>query len=484
MTPTRAELEAAALQVAELERRRKAWPLAYARYWHNDPPRTSQRDALLPIMEEGVQLLAVLGGNRAGKSKLLADWLVANALGRDFCIQDKTVGAVYPVKRWMALNGYPERMIGLGPAPVWVGSPTFAAACEQIRPHIARAMPIGTKFTSWEDKASQAEAKAPNGGMVISKAYRQYDMDDQTWEGSAIRALGLDEQPNKKQNMEAGFSRLVDYGGCAMSALTHLRGPGDWFAKDIIARPPPWARVRYIWGEDNPHIPQDRLALMLSTMPAWQRAARARGEVVSPEGQCYDFRRSVHVIDPFFIPTTWTRWMGIDWGGRAPHVVWAAEGPDGTLYVYREVAPRRETHEPAIHTPKLLAMAKEQENGDESLGHCSVYRVADSEDPGSIQLAWEAGMMMEAAEKPAGSVNLGIELVNRLLQDVDPMTLEPVKPRIYVFNTCPVLIEELEGMRWADVREGQEPRPDPSCPDHGPDALRYLVQYRQRLGFR
>jgi phage terminase large subunit len=46
----------------------------------------------------------------------------------------------------------------------------------------------------------------------------------------------------------------------------------------------------------------------------------------------------VHVIDPFEIPETWSRFWGIDFGYRNPMVVgmWAQDPKTGRLYCYRE----------------------------------------------------------------------------------------------------------------------------------------------------
>ena len=67
-------------------------------------------------------------------------------------------------------------------------------------------------------------------------------------------------------------------------------------------------------------------------------------------------------------------------------------------------------------------------------------------------------------------------------------------PRVRFFRGCvPVLREELEGLRWdgpkpgrdpSEHRPGKAPRPRPGDPDHGVDALRYIVLMRREMGFR
>ncbi len=466
--------------LAELKRRQEAYPLAYARLWHHETPRTSQRRALSVSSEEGALLTLILGGNRTGKSEVAAMWAIATAAGRDAVHRDPG-GPVRWVERWLQANDLPADLIPPGPGRVWVASPPFASAVEQIRPKLARWAPAGTRPRAWTHKGGEGELHLPGGGVVVSKAYRQFQADPQSWEGASIRGLVLDEQPASYANLSAGFARLVDTRGRALCALTPLRGTADWLYRDVVHPAPDWLRVAHLHGEDNPHIPQDRRELMLSAAPDWQRASRDRGAFTQPEGRVYPFERGVHVVEPFDIPPDWVRWMGIDWGGRAPHVVWAAEDPQGNLWVYRELAPRRDTNEPAIPARRLLAWSRDLEAGDEG---ATVYRVADCADPGAIQEAAEMGWWVSPSQKGQGSVLAGISLLEALLSPTDPLTLAPQEPRMHVFVTCPVLAEELISYRWSEARAGQSPRPDPTCADHGADALRYLVRHRQALGFR
>lgn len=504
MSLTPAALTEARFLLMERERRRKAYPLGYAELW--DSPNTSQRRAMLLDYTRGLdgklpRLTAIFGGNRTGKSEGLAMWCVAQAAGRDAYI-DEARGRVEWVRMWLARNGLPEAMIPLGPSRVWVGSPAFQPACEQIRPKLWRWAPHGTRRVRW-DQPVEAELRIPAGppgalGVLVSKAYKQFDQDNQTWEGANIRAMGFDEEPNSHANLLAGLSRLIDQDGRAMMALTHLRGTSDWLITEIVKKAPAWFRSCYLDGADNPHIPAEARLELLAMFPPWQRAARARGEIVDPEGAVFSFSRGVHVVPPFEPPAHWTRFRSTDWGGRAPHVTWTAEVaelytlPDGRelrsgdLVTYREVAPRRDTRQPAVSTSALLEMVRDAEKGSpEASGEGGiVYGVADSEDPGAIVEANAAGFPTDPATKGAGSVAKGLELVEALLQTIDPITLEPCRPRLYVTEDCPVLIGEAEGLRWAEPRPGREPEPDKRCPDHGPDTWRYMAVYRQQQGFR
>lgn len=464
------------------DRRRQA-PLAYSRLWHS--AQTSQRTALLPLVVAGILMLAIVGGNRTGKSELAIQYAVACAAGRDAYV-DTPRGRFYWVREWLRTNELPEELIPLGPGRVWVGSPTYGSAVEQIRPKLKTWCPDGTEFRSWDSKTAEAEAQLPNGGAVVSKAYSAYDANPQSWEGANVRACVLDEQPNSRENLTAAMSRLIDQRGQLIIALTHLRGKQDWFYKDLLAKGETWLAIQRLWGEDNPWIPQDRRAMFIASVPAWQRASRDRGETTSPEGRIYPwFDRATHVVDRFPVPPDWRRWVGIDWGGRTAHIVWAAEAPTGKLYVYRELAIRRSTVEPACSDQQLVAEARRLE-ADAGEAHLGYDRVADCESPGAIEEAWEQGYLCTPIEKFDGSVKFGIELVDAMLCTADPVSFATrIEPRIYLLRgAAPVLEEELECYVWADTREGQKPKPSAGCSDHGCDALRYLVQYRDMMGGR
>lgn len=476
----RADLERAAAAALELQRRRREHPLRYAVLWDQPEPRTSQRRAFADALAGGVTGLLLLGGNGTGKTWCAAVWALVMAQGADHV----------DVVAWATLNGLDISGLPVGPGRVWVASETFAAAKEQIRVHLRDLAPAGSTYRKW-DADDEAELHLPGGGVIVSKAYRQYVQNTQTWEGAQIRAVVFDEEPPSPEAMSAAWSRTRSLKTPGLPdppprwfwlcALTPLRGK-NWFYRTFVAQQHQGTVVRWLHGADNPHLDQRQRQAILAAAAAWQRAARDRGEFSAPEGRIYGaFDRAAHEVEPFALPVEWVRWQGIDWGSRTGHIVWAAESPQGDLYVYRELAVRRSALEPAVPTSRLLLEAREAEGGD--YRDCLTYRVADSEDPGAIIEAAQQGLLVEGARKGAGSVTAGITLVEALLATVDPITLEPCRPRLRFFrNACPVLVEELEGYRWARVSEGAEPRPDPTCADHGPDALRYLVQYRHGLG--
>lgn len=483
------------LLLAQKKARLARHPLAYAVAWHQEAPRTSQRTALHLAMP-GHLMTLILGGNRTGKSEIMAQWGLANAAGRDAYI-DTPAGRRYWVREWMKANDLPEEMIPEGPGTVWFGSPSFGASLEQIRPKLTSLAPVGTAGNQWTQSkearlflpvSGDSEGKAGtadrNGGVLVSKAYKQYDQDPQSWEGANVRAICLDEQPTTYACIAAALSRLVDQRGRLFMALTPLRGK-DWLYQILVLAAPEWLRVYTLHGADNPHIPQDMRRMMLAAMPEWQRQSRDVGAFCSPEGACYSFDRGAHVIPRMPIPSEWPRFMSVDWGVKNPSACWLALRPDGALVVYREVAIRKKATEPQVPTDVFLQILADAVSGTPEGGRqVVVYGVADSADPDAIARASSFGFTLSPALKGDGSVRKGIELVEARLCTVHPTTLERQMPRLLVTEDCPYTISELEGLKWGPQVIGQEARPDPACPDHNADCVRYAVRYADELGFR
>lgn len=90
--------------------------------------------------------------------------------------------------------------------------------------------------------------------------------------------------------------------------------------------------------DDNPHLGPEYWDMLASLPPDLARAWRW-GEWDIFEGQVFtNWRRSLHVVDPFKIPDDWPRWRAVDWGYSAPFCcLWLARNPDtGQVIVYRE----------------------------------------------------------------------------------------------------------------------------------------------------
>lgn len=250
-------------------------------------------------------------------------------------------------------------------------------------------------------------------------------------------------------------------------------------------------RLLYSKHEDNPRLylngkwteyGQTYLA-RLDTLTGARYHRMRWGKWVAAEGLVYEaFDESVHVIDPFDVPPSWSRWISIDFGYTAPFVaqLWAEDG-DGRLYLMREHVRTRmlvEDHAVVIRDRLLAGQPTPR----------AIYTDHDAEDRATLER--KLGMGTRPAHK---SVSDGIQAMQSRLK-VQP----DGKARLFVFRdallerdpemdaaSLPIgLAEEVSGYVWA-VRPGnkgglkEEPAKEN---DHSMDAGRYMVAARDLVG--
>lgn len=231
------------------------------------------------------------------------------------------------------------------------------------------------------------------------------------------------------------------------------------------------------------------------------------GQWVAAEGQIYEtWDDAIHLVDPFTIPDTWTRWWTVDFGYTNPFVLqcWAEDG-DGRLFLYREIyRTKRLVEDHARHILRLVrrctecCKSKSSDHDCHDCKHCTlewteprpraVFCDHDAEDRATLEK--HLGMGTQAAHK---SVSDGIQAVqSRLKAQGDG------RPRLFIVRGAlverdPLLEEaslpmsttdEIGGYVWA-VKPGnagglkEEPvKKD----DHGCDAMRYMVAARDLGG--
>lgn len=240
---------------------------------------------------------------------------------------------------------------------------------------------------------------------------------------------------------------------------------------------------------ENVHLPEGYVESMLATYSQERIQREIMGSFDAFEGMVYpEFRRDLHVIEPFKIPETWTRVIGVDHGYRNPSAwVWGAVDQDGNVYIYREfyesewlideivkgnkgknkagvlTLMKGEKIEAAYIDPSTRAVRNEK-NG-EKVSDFTLYKDA-----------LPADFPLLVANN---DVTPGIDRVKSFLKP-DPVTN---KPKLYIFNTCTNLVEELVKYRYRELTHTQtgkmNEREEPyKHDDHAVDALRYLIMSR------
>ena len=211
----------------------------------------------------------------------------------------------------------------------------------------------------------------------------------------------------------------------------------------------------------------------LGALSGHRRARLLEGHWAAAEGLVYpEFDAAVHVLEA--MPDGWEAWdkyRSFDFGFNDPFICqWWAKGPDGALYLYREVYQSQRTV--AQHATLVNEL---------SSGESYEYSVADHDLEDRHTLA-ECGIDTVAAYK---DIARGIDAVrNRLMHGTGR------KPRLFVLRGACVSFDadleskkrptsslaEWEGYVWKQQRGSLVSKDEPVDADnHGMDAARYIV---------
>jgi Terminase large subunit, T4likevirus-type, N-terminal len=155
---------------------------------------------------------------------------------------------------------------------------------------------------------------------------------------------------NRRSNVENTIPRPFVMMGTNPGGVGHV-----WFKDDFIyaGEPERVQKVEVEPGKFEEHIfipakLSDNMALEdsdpeyrqnLENQPEHIRRQLLDGDWDAIEGVAFpEFRREVHVIEPFEIDPEWIRFRSLDWGHAKPYSVgWYAVDYDGRLYKYREL---------------------------------------------------------------------------------------------------------------------------------------------------
>ena len=226
--------------------------------------------------------------------------------------------------------------------------------------------------------------------------------------------------------------------------------------------------------KDNPYLYEagDYEANLLS-LPEHQRKQLLEGSWDVAEGAAFpEFNRAIHVVEPYNVPNTWTKFRACDYGyGSWTAVLWFAVAPDDTIVVYRE-----------LYVTKVLAedladMILNIEQGESiqyGMLDSSCWHKRGDTGPSIAERMIVRGCRWRPSDRSAGSRVAGKNEVHRRLQ-IDTFTNAP---RMVFFNNCKQLIADLPTIPL-DKKNPEDVDTSVSN-DHVYDALRYGLMSRPR----
>jgi len=368
--------------------------------------------------------------------------------------------------------------------------------------------PKAFKGAKWQEKKSQWVFPS---GARLWLTYLERDEDVLRYQGQAFSYIAFDEltqhpTPFAWNYMRSRLRTTDPDLPIFMRATTNPGGPGHGWVKAMFVDPAPantafaatdidtGVELRYPDSHpekagqplfnrrfipaslyDNPYLSNDgAYEANLLSLPEMQRRQLLEGDWAIATGAAFpEFRTSVHVVDPFEIPSTWRKFRSCDYGYSSHSAVhWFAIDPSfETLIVYRELYLSK-------HTGRDLAKAVMEAEAGDSIS----YGILDSScwhnrgqiGPSIAEEMISMGCRWRPSDRSAGARVAGKNRLHELLKVDD----ETEQPGIVFFNNCRQIIADLPVIP-SDPKGSDDIDPRYAS-DHAYDSIRYGIMSRPR----
>jgi phage terminase large subunit-like protein len=200
-----------------------------------------------------------------------------------------------------------------------------------------------------------------NNGKDSLLVFKSYDQRREAFQGTEVDDIWLDEEPPQDIYVEC-LLRTMTTKGIVSLTFTPLMGlsdvvlsfcPGGAVVEGELKDFPSKYVVACDW-DSVPHLSQQEKDDLFTSIPPFQRDARARGIPQLGSGAIYQVPESEIVVDDREIPKHWRRCYGMDVGWNKTACSWFATDPDTNItYLYHEYY--RGQAEPAVHSQGIKA---------------------------------------------------------------------------------------------------------------------------------
>lgn len=307
----------------------------------------------------------------------------------------------------------------------------------------------------WEDSFSKEYSMLTlNNGSTFDLL--SYDQDVTKFEKVKLDWIMLDEEC--PQNIyEACLARLLATGGCLCIGVTMLLKSG-WMIDELIEKSKISDDIDcfnlQIW--DNPYLGEKHIKKILNMFSAETRIAREKGELLQLAGQVYPiFNESVHCVNPFTIPDTWTHYHACDCHPAQPfRYLWASVNPKGEVYFHREQqAPdmtiaQHSTMIKGIEGNRFLRDLIFDRRLDPQTGNAGTgtgTNITYKQEFAQHGIYYQDGQKSKEVRQ--------MKLKTLLQYDPDLPISEFNKPKAYIFSDCYELIKDLKRQTWLNWQD-------------------------------
>ena len=332
-------------------------------------------------------------------------------------------------------------------------------------------MTSGRKDSPETGVIDQIVVKNVFGGTSVI-GFKSCDQGREKFQGSSLDFVWFDEEP-PREIYEECVMRVLDREGDIFGTMTPLKGLTFVYEEIYLNRgnnPEVW--YEFMEWADNPFLSKREIARLEQSLDETKLQARKLGRFCTREGLVYpEFDESVHVIEPFSVPTEWQDTISIDPGLKNPlSAHWYATDFDGNVYVVAEHYRAGEDvdfHARALHEISDRLGWKRDGRGRLSalIDPAAGQRTLASAKSVS-ELFYERGILVNPRVNK--DVFSGIAQVKSYLNVANGL------PNLYIFSCCTCLIREFKGYFWGS---GESPE---KRDDHAMDELRYYLMSRPR----
>lgn len=214
----------------------------------------------------------------------------------------------------------------------------------------------------------------PKTGCRIKFGHVQHDKDVFRYQGEEFDVIGIDELTlfNEYQFrfLKSRLRTTKAYWKPCFFATTNPGNIGHaWVKRIFIDRDLSTKEAKETYEYipaiiyDNPVLCEtdpDYVA-RLENLDEDTKKAMLYGDWDSFAGQYFkEWRKDIHVIQPFAIPKEWRRIIALDYGFSNPSaVLWMAIDPDDNVYVYRELYVTRKTYSELLDEIRMMTAPNE-----------------------------------------------------------------------------------------------------------------------------
>ena len=335
-----------------------------------------------------------------------------------------------------------------------------------------------------------------NNGSIIDFGYIQYEKDVYQYQSAEYDVIRFDELTHFTEFMYTYMisrCRGANTYPKRIKSSTNPGGVGHAWVKERfidIGEPNVIHNCKLETGEEVtrifiPSLVTDNKFMLeydtdyikrLDALPEKERKALKYGDWDIYDGMFFpEFKRSIHLVEPFKIPDNWNRYIAMDYGLDMFAVLFVAIDTKGKAYVYNEI------HKPNLIVSEAVQTLKSYMRQDK---YKYIYAPPDlwnrNRDTGksTAELFWEGGIDLTKASnnRIAGWLNVKEwlrikkvrhEQTGELYEDSD----------LKIFSNCLNLIKYLPQLQH-DEKEPNDVATEPHEPTHITDALRYFCVSR------